>query len=245
MQGDKTTSKYEHNTGRRQQSAKMLYDARGTRVKNTNPLSNKFIRTLLFWVLPYIIINGIIFTLVCSSPKVEITVGNTNDYVTAGVDFTVKSLLPIKELEVSLESSPLEYEKSGSKYTCTADHNGTFAVKATSINGMQKSVFADVSVLDDTAPSVDEDSVSITHGVLTFTVTDTQSGVDFNSIYGICDGEEEIKPSEIDAALGIVSMELPTAAKTIELHFSDMVGNTRTGRITVTVGGVEADNVDN
>ena len=37
-------------------------------------------------------------------------------------------------------------------------------------------------------------------------------------------------------------MQLPVAAKVIELHFSDMVGNARSGRITVTVGGVEADN---
>lgn len=226
------------------QSGRMLYDARGTRVKNTSPLSNKFVRLLVFWILPYLVINGIIFTLVCASPKVEITVGDTNNYVNADVSFTVKSILPVKNLEVSLESSPIEYERSGNKYTCSVNQNGTFTVKATALNGMQKSVFADVSVLDDTAPSVDEDSVSISQGILTFTVNDTQSGVDFSSIYAVCDGTDEIKPSETDTALGIVSMKLPIATKSIELHFSDIVGNERTGRITVTVGGVETDNVE-
>lgn len=220
---------------------RILYDARGARVKSS-PLTNKYVRVLLFWVLPYFVINGLIFLFVCASPRINIEVKDTNNYVTSEVKFTVKSFMPIKDLEVSLESSPIEYVKSGSTYTCTANQNGTFAVKATSLNGMQKTVFADVSTLDDTAPSVEEDSASISKGILTFNIYDTQSGVNYDSIYGIVDGDEKITPFEVDKDLGIVSMQLPVAAKVIELHFSDMVGNARSGRITVTVGGVEADN---
>lgn len=228
-----------HSNGQR-----ILYDARGSRVKSS-PLNNKYIRALLSWVLPYTVINGIIFMLVCSSPKVTIDVGDTNDYVSTQVKFTVHSLMPIKNLEVSLESSPVDYEKSGGTYICTVDQNGTFTVKATAFNGMQKTVFADVSTLDDTAPSVEEDSASISHGVLSFNIYDTQSGVDYDSIYGIVDGDERIKPFEVDKELGLVSMQLPVSAKVIELHFADMVGNERSGRITVTIDGVEADNDEN
>ena len=243
MQNNRPTDRYGYEKSHAKNTG-IYYDARGVRVKNTSPLSNKLVRTLLFWVLPYVVINGLIFMLVCSSPKIEITVGDTDDYVTAGIDFTVKSILPVKNLEVSLESSPVEYEKSGSRYSCSVTHNGTFTVRATSLNGMQKTVFADVSVLDDTAPSIDEESASVSRGILTFTVNDTQSGVDFSSIYGIVDDDTEIRPFETDSALGIVSMELPSSSDTIELHFSDMVGNERTGRITITVGGVETDNIE-
>ena len=65
------------------------------------------------------------------------------------------------------------------------------------------------------------------------------------SIYGIVDGDERIKPFEVDKELGLVSMQLPVSAKVMELHFADMVGNERSGRITVTIDGVEADNDEN
>lgn len=242
----KTSNPKKHNYRAPGQSGqRLLYDARGERVKNS-PLSNKYLRTLLFWILPYFVINGIIFLLVCSSPRIEVTVGDTDDYVSADVTFTVKSLLPVKDLEVSLESSPVEFTKDGNTYTCTVNNNGTFQVRATAINGMVKTSFSDIGVLDDTAPSVDESSSSISHGLLTFTINDTQSGVDFDSIYGIINDDEEdiVYPEDIDRELGLITMRIPYDTESINLHFADMVGNARAGRITVTVSGVETDQED-
>ncbi len=243
MKSNKSKRQYYVPSSSRNQ--KLLFDARGEMVK-ASLLSNKYVRFLLFWVLPYIVINAIIFILVCSTPKAEITVGDTDDYVSANVTFTVKSLLPVSELEVTLESSPVEYTKNGSTYTCKITQNGTFAVRTSSINGMTNTSFTDISILDDTAPSVSESSAAVSDGLLTFSISDTQSGVDFSSIYGIINEDEEqvVYPSEVDRDLGIVSMEIPSDTETIDLYFSDMVGNARTGKITITVNGLETEQSD-
>ncbi len=213
---------------------RILYDAHGTRVKGSL-LTNKYIRFLLFFLLPYLVINGIILMLVCSSPHISVEVKDTNDYMTAEVDFTVRSLLPIKELKVSLESEPIEAEKTGSTYKCTVNQNGTFTIEATSLNGMLRSSYTDINILDDTAPSIDESSINISNGDLIFTISDTQSGVNYDSIYGVINDTETVYPSEIDKSLGFVTLPLPKNAESIELHFEDMVGNARSGRISVTL----------
>lgn len=211
----------------------LLYDARGVRIK-ASPLSNKWVRALLFYVLPYIIINGIIFLLVCSSPSVNITVQETSDYVSSDVEFTVNSILPLRDLTVSLESEPLEYEKSGNTYTCNVSQNGTFMVQATAINGMQGREFVDVGILDDSAPSVDASSAEISGGVMTFLITDNQSGVDYDSIYLVTDSGERILPSQIDKTLGSVRAEIPGDVSFIDLYYADMVGNEGSAHVNVT-----------
>lgn len=220
-------------SGRRPGGQRILYDAHGTRVKSS-PLSNKLVRFLLFGLLPYLVINGIILLLVCSTPKISIEVKDTNDYVNSDVVFSVRSLLPIREMKVTMESEPVEYEKTGnSGYRCTISQNGTFYVEATAVNGMMRAAYADVSMLDDTAPAVDEESANIDGGVLRFNISDTQSGVNFDSIYAIVNEEDVVYPSEIDKGQGQVTIPLPSKVSSIELYFEDMVGNARSGHITV------------
>ena len=221
----------------------IMYDARGNRVKS-DPLSNKYLRALLFYVLPYLVINGIILLLVCSSPRISVNVKDTDNYLTAEVEFTVKSLLPIKELNVSLESEPLEYEKTSSGYKCTIDKNGTLAVDAKSLNGMSRSVYTPVNQIDDSAPSIDESSISYSRGELKFTIDDTLSGVDFSSITATLDDGETVEVSSYDANTGSVTLILPKTAEHVELHFEDMVGNAGTAKISVSVSGDAASDDD-
>lgn len=213
---------------------RILYDARGNRIKS-DPLSNKYIHFLLFYVLPYLVVNGLILLLVCSTPRISVDVKDTDNYVTTDVSFTVKSLLPVKELSISLESEPIEYTKSGSTYACTVDKNGTLAIEARSLNGMSRSVYTDINELDDAAPSIDEESINYSRGDLSFNITDTLSGVNFSTIYGILDNGERIEPESYDANTGDVMMILPKTAESVELHFEDMVGNAGTGKISVQV----------
>lgn len=221
-------------------NGRILYDARGSRVKSS-ALTNKYLRFFLFYVIPYFVINGIILMLVCSTPRISVEVKDTDNYINTEVTFTVKSLLPLKMLNVSLESEPLEYEKSGKGYKCMVSKNGTFTVEARSTNGMSQVAFSDIGMLDDTAPSIDESSISINRGELTFNINDTQAGVDFDSIYAVVNEAETIYPSEYDKSLGIVKFILPKNTEAIELHFEDIVGNARSGRISVTVSDEAAD----
>lgn len=214
-------------------SSRILYDARGVRIKNKS--LPKWQRALFFYILPYLVVNGIIFLLVTATPKVSLKVGDTVNYRTTEVNFTVKSLLPLKSLSASLESEPIKFEKSGSTYRAEVSHNGNFYVETTALNGMRTSSFVTVNVLDDTPPSIDESSCKIEQGDLTFVITDVESGVNFDTIYGIYDGSKEVKPTHIDRETG--SVTIPMYTDSIELHFEDMVGNAQAGTITATVEG--------
>lgn len=205
------------------QKGKLLYDARGRQVQNRNFLGS-FRRILLFYLLPYFVINGIIFALVTATPKIDIKVGDTNDYKTAQVTFTVKSLLPLKSLKADIESKEIPFEKSGSTYTANVDMNGTFYVEALSINGIHSSQYVDVSVLDQTPPVIDpEDCVITAGGDLRFTITDSQSGINYDAIYGIYDGNKEVRPLSYDRETGVVVIPLYT--NSLQIHAEDMAGN--------------------
>ncbi|MDO4962370.1 MAG: hypothetical protein Q4E57_11080 [Eubacteriales bacterium] len=232
MSSTKSNSGSSGSSGRK----RILYDAHGTRVKGSI-FSNKYVKFLLFYVIPYFVINGIILLLVCSTPSISVELKDTNNYITTEAVFTVKSILPIKELNVSLESEPIEYEKSGSSYKCTVSKNGTLFIEAKALNGMARSNYTDVGILDDTAPSVDESSINISRGDLSFTISDTQSGVNYDSIIGIINDSEEIRPADYDKNTGYVTFKIPKMTDSIELRFEDMVGNARSGRISLTTEG--------
>lgn len=202
----------------------ILFDARGMRVK-AGLLSKKWVRVLLFYVLPYVVINGIIFLLVCSRPRVNIDVLGTNNYISADVEFQVNSFLPLRVLNVTLESEPVEYVKSGNTYSLSITQNGTFMVEATSINGMQVREFVNIGLLDETAPNLDESSTEISSGVLSFVIKDNQAGVDYDSIYAVTDAGENLVPSEVDKTLGAISIETPIGISSLDLYYADMVGN--------------------
>ena len=222
---------------RRSGGQRILYDANGVRIKQSRfPLKLK--RALLFYVLPYIVINAIIFFLVTATPKVDMSVGDTSDYRTTQVEFKVDSMLPISEMTVQMESQPIEYTEVGrNHFVCDVSANGMLYVTVKSINGMQTNNYVSVSILDDTAPSIDEESCVISRGELTFVIEDSQSGVDYDSIYGIYDGNKEVKPTKMDTATGTVT--IPMYSDSIELHFEDMVGNARMGVISSTTGDYE------
>lgn len=208
----------------------ILYDARGVRVKQSK-VSNEFINTLLFFVLPYIVINTIVFLLVTSTPKIEIKVSGTDDYKTATANFTVSSLLPLKEVYVTMESEDLPYTKSGSTYTAIITKNGTFYVEATSINGMRATGYSDISILDDTPPTIDDSSCHIEEGILSFKVSDTQSGINWSKVYATTPDGRKIT-GECNEKTGEV--RIPMDVDAMELHVFDLVGNERTASVTAT-----------
>ncbi|MDO4487578.1 MAG: hypothetical protein Q4B67_00605 [Eubacteriales bacterium] len=207
----------------------VYYDARGVRVKKSK-FANGFVKALIFFVIPYIVINSIIFILVTAAPKIDIAVKNTDNYKDTTVTFDVNCLLPVKELSVTMESEEIPYEKSGNSYTATVSKNGTIYITVTALNGMSTTNYAEIGILDDVPPVIDETKCRIENGVLTFTISDTQSGVDFDSIYGTDSAGRTVTPESINKTSGTVS--IPMTTNTLEIHFSDMVGNAREASIS-------------
>ena len=211
-------------------SSDLLFDARGTRVRKSK-VSNNFVKILLYFVLPYLVINGIIFFLVTAAPKISVSVADTDDYRTSKVTIEISGILPLKDVQIMMDSNPLEYEKDGNTYTATAVSNGTVYASATSVNGMMSSAYADVTTLDDTPPVIDETSCRMEDDKLCFTISDSQSGVDFDSIYAeAADGSRSV-PASVNREKGLV--KIPLTSDKVTIHFADMVGNTREASMTV------------
>jgi hypothetical protein len=181
-----------------------------------------FLSVLLFYVLPFIVINGFIFILVTARPKAEITIGESSDFISTTMELKVKSLLPIKTMEVSLDSTPIELTKTGgSTYKTTLNNNGTLEVKLTGFNKMKSVSYETVNVLDDSSPAVKDEVVE--NGILSFRLEDTQSGVDYSSISASDEDNADILPLSIDRSTGLVTFEIKK--ENITITAKDKIGN--------------------
>ncbi len=186
---------------------------RKTRSGNRNDAGkNGFLSVLLFYVLPFIVINGLIFFLVTSRPKGEITT----------MELKIKSLLPVNSMEVSLNGSPVEITKTGLKtYSAVLKSNGTLTVKLTCFNKMKTVIDEQVDVLDDTPPVIKDKVVE--NGILSFRLEDSQSGVDYSSISACDEDNQDIAPMSIDRSTGRVTFEL--IKDNLNITAKDNIGN--------------------
>lgn len=181
-----------------------------------------FMTVLLFYVLPFLVVNSLIFVLVTARPKAQITINESSDYITTDMEIKVQSLLPIKSVELALDGAPVETVKTDSKtYSAKLTSNGMLEVKLTSLNQMKTILYEQVSVLDDTPPTV-KDNV-IVDGVLSFRLEDTQSGVDYSSVYASDEEDPEILPLSIDRSTGLISFELKR--ENLSVTAKDLTGN--------------------
>lgn len=171
------------------------------------PKKGGFLTVLLFYVLPFLIVNGIIFFLATSRPKGEITIEESTDYISTAMNLKITSLLPLKSMEVTLDGSPIQVTKTGSRnYTAVLTSNGNLEARLTCFNLMKNVLYEPVSVLDDTPPTVKDKNVE--DGILSFRLEDSQSGVDFSSISAADETSARILPLSIDRAAGLVTFEM-------------------------------------
>ena len=133
-------------------------------------------------------------------------------------------------------------ERDGSTYTATLTANGVVEVTAESINGMTRTVFEHVMVLDDTAPTVDED-YTLNSNFLTITVSDSLSGVNYDELYGRDEDGERVEPTSIDQETGTVVF--PMSGNTITVHIEDFVGNAAEPSYSIRIEGLEEDAEEN
>lgn len=165
--------------------------------KNTRKSDLEWKKLLLFYILPFLIVNGSIFYLAICKPKFTVAVADTKDYRTADMTFKIDSILPTRNLSIAINGDPLELEQTGkNSYKATITQNGTIEIYLESFNGMAVTKYEHVSSLDDEPPSID--SCTAENGILTVTMSDSQSGIDFSSIYATDSKGNTIKPLTID-----------------------------------------------
>lgn len=201
---------------------------------------NRILRNLVCYVLPFVVVNLILFTLITASPKIELTIGETTDYKTVDISFRVRSILPIREMTVTLESQPVEVERSDGAYRATLDSNGTLEIYAEGWNGMSVRDNEHIAVLDDAAPVIDQEDYVLEDGHLEFLVSDSQSGVDFSSIYGTEADGQNVRPASYSEDTGRVVFEMEGSDVTV--FVSDFAGNISQAAFSIHTNGIDTEN---
>lgn len=193
---------------------------------------SSFLSILLHYVLPYLVINSCILFFVLATPKLQVNDPTEHgDKNSPAVLVHVDSILPIKNFSAKLEGEELNFTKENQNYLIPLSSNGNLRISVTSINGMQKVVNSQINSFDENPPVIDEDHIVLGSGYVEFIVTDTQSGVDFSSIYGIDkDGNNE-KPKNIDEKTGSVQFSMKTNGITV--YVSDKAGNQVSGNFNL------------
>lgn len=208
------------------------YTYSNSRSKKNARLTSPGLKTiLLFYVLPYLLINGLIFYLVTVKPKYTVTVGETIDYTTTSMTLKIKSILPTRNLAVSLNGEPLEMEETDKKtYTAPITVNGTIEVYLESFNGMGIYTYEHVNILDDDPPAIEVTNVE--DGILTIALSDSQSGIDFNSLHAIDSTGNMVQPLSVDKLNYTATFQ--TDPNGMTLYVSDMSGLTSEQPLSIT-----------
>lgn len=174
------------------------------------------------FLIPYVLINGLIFFFIVSKPHINI-ITDTTDSRSDHIRFSVKSILPIIKISVTKDEAPIEYIKDGSEYIIPITSNGGIKIEATSINKATTPTYIEVSTMDDVSPSINIEDATYAAGTLTIQATDNDSGINYDNIYGIVDGET-IKPDFIDKSTGTLKFKIKSGSS-ITIHIEDYIGN--------------------
>lgn len=188
-----------------------------------------WLQVLLFYVLPFLVFNGILLVCVIAKPKVHITVSDTNDYLSTNAAITIESWFPTKSIKMVMDGEELKLEKGKKRtYTATIYKNGSIEASVVNWNGMSTSVFEHVNVLDDLPPAFSH--AEITDGIVTLTLSDSQSGINFDSIYAVNSDGVRIKPLTADRNKNTLTYEMIPSG--LFVYAQDKAGNEVRGTFT-------------
>ncbi|NWO22364.1 hypothetical protein HW273_10765 [Oribacterium sp. oral taxon 102] len=207
----------------------LRYDAYGRPLRNRK--KNGALRFLLGFLLPYLVINGILLFLVITKPTIRAEEPDTTDYQHAAIRFEIDSLLPMRSVKATLEGDPIELTKKGSVYSAELEANGNLTISVESLNRMTDVEHISINILDETAPSIEESSAVIGAGYVEFQVSDSQSGVNFDSIYATDSDGSHLKPTDIQRTSGKITFSMK--GDSLNVYVQDLAGNQQTVNFSV------------
>lgn len=213
------------------------YTRNRARNKRGDSPSSSFFSFLFKWALPFLIINGCIFFLVTSKPQLTIIGAKEDNFLSTMTTITIKSVLPTRNLTATMDGKPIELKKIGKKqYTATITKNGALEVSIENFNGMVTTEFYQVDVLDDNPPAIVNHDIE--DGILTFELEDSQSGVDYASIYAIDSTQTRVIPLTVDKLNSLVTFTMDPRG--LNVFVSDLSGHKIQATFTSHMeGGVE------
>ncbi len=192
-------------------------------------MDDGFLHLLLFYILPFLVFNGLLFYCVTAKPKISLEIGEINEYLTTEAILKISSPFPTKSISVNLDGEILELDEPKKRtYTIPIYKNGLLEADVTNINGMVGAEFLQINVLDDNPPTID--NALVADGIIKVTVSDGQSGIDFESIHAINSSGQEVIPLAVDRAANTLSYEMDPAG--LQISAQDRAGNKVQGTFT-------------
>lgn len=189
--------------------------------KNTLSLIKKI---FLGFLLPFVTINGIVFFLFIQTPKINVLDTDSKDYEENKIKFTIKSALPITNINVYFQDQEVPYTKFGAYYAIDAKDNGTYQIIVSSLNKASSNSYINIETVDSEPPKINTSEATITGDTLSVTITDGQTGINYDNVYGINEDQSTIEPSYIDKASGTIQFKFENKKK-LTIHIEDMYGN--------------------
>lgn len=188
-----------------------------------------FLHLLLFYILPFLLFNGILFYCVTAKPKISLEIGDTKDYLTTEATLKISSWFPTKSISVNMHGEELELgDPEKRTYTIPIYTNGLLEANVTNLNGMVSAQFVQVNILDDNPPTIED--AQIADGIVKVTLSDSQSGINFDSIYAINSAGEQLVPLTVDRETNTLSFEMDPEG--LQIYAQDKAGNEVRGTFT-------------
>lgn len=180
----------------------------------------------LFTIIPFILLNTIIFFAVTTMPDFTLDIIKNADFKTVNLTVTQTSIYPLKSFIVKLDETEIQMEvhKEGFKtiYEATITTNGGLSVEAINLNGMRKIAYDQIDSIDTTPPLI-LDPEETENSKVSISLEDDQSGIDFDKLYAIDARGNNIRPELIDKEDS--SVVFPYDTDSLEIHVVDKVGN--------------------
>ena len=177
---------------------------------------------LLHYLLPFVLINFLIFYLVTVQPGFDLKIDDPGDYKSAKISIQLERRLPLGNFTVKLDDVPVEMERQSKKlYTASVERNGTLEVTVSYKNGMSRTKYEHISTIDDAPPVIVGEELDQT--MLTVSFEDAQSGVNFASVYAVDADGTQIAPLNLDEKEQTASFQVLTSS--LEVHAADHCGN--------------------
>ena len=196
-----------------------------------NTILNIFLRIVFGFLVPFIVINGLIYFLYTAHPTINI-IKNENaieENGTANISFTIDCPIPLSSIIVYRNEeddtiNEIPYTKLGDTYNININENGTYIIVAKSLNNSVAKTSTYIDTLDNTAPIIHLENAVLLGKSITFEISDDQSGINYDNLYSIDDSGRQEYPQSLDESSGTVTFRFENTSS-LTIHVEDKSGN--------------------
>ena len=196
-----------------------------------NTILNIFIRIIFGFLVPFFVINRLIYFLYTAHPTINIDTSDNaiGDNGTANISFTIDCPIPLSSIIVYRNEddggiNEIPYTKLGDKYNINISENGTYIIVAKSLNNSVAKTSTYIDTLDNNPPTIYMENAILIGKSITFVISDDQSGINYDNLYSIDDSGRKEHPQSLDESSGTVTFRFENT-KTLTIHVEDMSGN--------------------